>query len=149
MSLLLTNSRLPYVLARDGRLPVAFAAVHPQWGTPWLAVVLSGALYAIFAVFSFRDLVVLNVWLYSLSLVVELAAFMHLRRAEPGLPRPWRVPGGRAGAVTVTVIPSLLAGLAMATAGWLNTAVGVLAALTGPLAWGLLAGVRRAARERA
>ena len=149
LSLLLTNSRLPYVLARDGRLPLVFASVHAQWGTPWLAVVVSGALYAVFAVFSFRDLVVLNVWLYSLSLVVELAAFMHLRRAEPGMPRPWRVPGGWLGAVTVTVIPSLLGGLAMATAGWLNTAVGVLAALTGPLAWSLLSGVRRAARDRA
>jgi hypothetical protein len=55
------------------------------------------------------------------------------------MPRPWRVPGGWAGAVTVTVVPALFAGLAMATAGWFNTAAGVVAALTGPLAWGLLA----------
>ena len=54
--------------------------------------------------------------------------------------RPWRVPGGRSGAVAATVVPSLLALLAMGTAGWLNTAVGVLAALTGPLVWGLFAG---------
>ena len=139
MSLLLTNSRLPYVLARDGRLPAVLAELHPRFGTPWLAVVLSAALYAAFAVFSFKDLIVLNVWLYSLSLLVELAAFLRLRVAEPDMPRPWRVPGGRSGAVAVAVVPSLLAGLAMATAGWLNTAVGVLAALTGPLAWGVLA----------
>jgi hypothetical protein len=35
----------------------------------------------------------------------------------------------------VAVLPSLCCLLALATAGWLNTAVGVAAALTGPLAY--------------
>jgi amino acid transporter len=139
LSLLLTNSRLPYVLARHGGLPAALGAVHPRFGTPWRAIVLSAALYAAFAVFSFKELIVLNIWLYSLSLVVELAAFLRLRVAEPGMLRPWRVPGGLIGAIAVTLVPSLIAALAMATAGWFNTAAGVVAALTGPVAWGLLA----------
>lgn len=135
LSLLLTNSRLPYVLARDGLMPAPLAAVHPRFGTPWLAVVLSAALYSAFAIFSFRDLIVLNMWLYSISLLVELAAFLWLRRAEPAMPRPWRVPGGPAGAVAVAGLPALFALAAMATAGWLNTTAGVAAALTGPLAY--------------
>jgi hypothetical protein len=52
--------------------------------------------------------------------------------------RPWRVPGGAAGAVAVVVAPSLFALGAMATAGWLNTVAGVIAALTGPAAYGAL-----------
>ena len=135
MSLLLTNSRLPYVLARDRALPAWLGAVHPRFGTPWPAVVLSSALYAAFAAFSFKELVVLNVWLYSLALLVELAAFLWLRAAEPGMPRPWRVPGGPAGALLVAGFPAAFAVGAMATAGWRNTVAGVLAALTGPLAW--------------
>ncbi|MGH7355272.1 MAG: APC family permease [Candidatus Rokuibacteriota bacterium] len=142
LSLLLTNSRLPYVLARDGRLPRGFARVHPRFGTPWPAVLVSAAVYAGCAAFSFKELIVLNVWLYSLALLVELAAFLRLRRAEPGLARPWRVPGGTVGAVAVAVVPALLALLAMATAGWVNTAAGVVVASTGPLAWAL-AGSRR------
>ena len=59
---------------------------------------LSAALYSAFAVFSFKELIVLNVWLYSLSLLVELAAFVWLRVREPALARPWRVPGGTDGA---------------------------------------------------
>jgi amino acid transporter len=137
LSLLLTNSRLPYVLARDGLLPAPLGVVHSRFGTPWAAVALSSAFYAAFAVFSFRDLIVLNIWLYSLSLLVELAAFLWLRRAEPSMPRPWRVPGGRAGAVTVAVLPALFALGALATAGWLDTAAGAGAALTGPLAYWL------------
>jgi len=143
MSLLLTNSRLPYVLARDGLMPSSLAAVHPRFGTPWAAVVVSAALYAAFAAFSFKELIVLNVWLYSLSLLVELAAFVWLRLREPALARPWRVPGGLAAAGAVAAVPAALSLLAMATAGWLNTLAGVLAALTGPAAYAWWARARR------
>jgi amino acid transporter len=132
LSLLLTNSRLPYVLARDGMLAARLGQLHPRFGTPWAAVLLSAAFYAAFAVFSFKDLIVLDVWLYSLSLVVELAAFAWLRMAHPAMPRPWRVPGGWPGMLAVTLLPVACALLAVATAGWGNTLAGVAAALTGP-----------------
>ena len=145
LSLLLTNSRLPYVLARDGQLPGALAVVHARFGTPWAAVVVSSAVYAAFAVFSFKELIVLNVWLYSLSLLVELAAFLWLRANAPAMPRPWRVPGGWPGAWLAVLLPSAFALLAMATAGWRNILAGVAAALTGPAVYGLVsrAGCRR------
>ena len=143
LSLLMTNSRLPYVMARDGTLPAMLGAIHPRFGTPWVAVLASAVLYAVFARFSFKELIVLNVWLYSISLLLELAAFVRLRVSEPGMPRPWRVPGGMGGVLVVAVPPALCALVAMATAGWDNTVAGVVAALTGPLAWVL---VRASAR---
>jgi amino acid transporter len=148
LTLLLTNSRLPYVLARDGLMPAGLAAVHPRFGTPWMAVVVSAALYAAFAAFSFKELIVLNVWLYSLSLLVELAAFVWLRLREPSMARPWRVPGGLGVAVTVAVVPAALSLLAMATAGWLNTLAGVVAALTGPAAYAVFARAARPGSHR-
>jgi amino acid transporter len=143
LTLLLTNSRLPYLLARDGFLPAGLGALHPRFGTPWVAVVLSAVLYAAFAVFSFKELIVLNVWLYSLSLLIELAAFVHLRVGAPEMPRPWRVPGGFAGALLVAGVPAALSLLAMATAGWLNTLAGATAALTGPVVYGAIRAARR------
>jgi amino acid transporter len=140
LALLLTNSRLPYVLARDGMMPRWLASVHPRFGTPWPAVLVSSALYATFAAFSFKELIVLNIWLYSLALLVELAAFVRLRIAAPAMPRPWRVPGGLRIACLVAACPAIFAILAMATAGWLNTAAGVTAALTGPLMWWIMRG---------
>ncbi|MBI4588263.1 MAG: APC family permease [Candidatus Rokubacteria bacterium] len=135
LSLLLTNSRLPFVLAQAGQLPSAVGRIHTRYGTPWVAVILSSVIYSAFAAFGFKELVVLDNWLYSLSLLVELAAFLALRRREPGLRRPWRVPGGRLGALLAVIFPSACALLAMATAGLLNTAVAVAVALTGPLAY--------------
>jgi amino acid transporter len=135
VSLLLTNSRLPYVLARDGHLGAWLGALHPRFGTPWAAVLVSALFYAAFAAFSFKELIVLNVWLYSLTLLLELAAFVRLRVAQAALPRPWRVPGGTAGMLLAALLPSGLCLLAMATAGWRNTLAGALAALTGPLAY--------------
>jgi amino acid transporter len=135
LSLVLTNSRLPYALALQGQLPRALAATHSRTGVPWAAVLLSSAAYSICALWSFKELIVLNVWLYSLTLLLELAAFVALRLREPALPRPWRVGGGVAGLWLAAALPSAAALLAMATAGWKNTAAGVLAALTGPVAW--------------
>jgi amino acid transporter len=145
LSLLLTNSRLPYVLARDAQLPRPLARLHPRFGTPWVAVVVSAAFYALFAVFSFKELIVLNVWLYSLSLLVELAAFVWLRWAAPAMDRPWRVPGGTVVALLVATPPAALGVLAMATAGWTNTAAGVVAAVTGPVAYAAVSRARRPA----
>jgi amino acid transporter len=135
LALLLTNSRIPYVLSRARQLPAVFAVVHGRFGTPWVAILVSSAVYAAFAAFSFRDLVVVNVWLHSLALIVELAAFLRLRTSAPGMKRPWRIPGGAPAAWLAVVLPSSFSLLAMATAGWQNIVAGVIAALTAPLVY--------------
>jgi len=132
---LLTNSRLPFALARGGQMPAALAAVDPRTGSPRVAVLISSVAYSVCAFWSFKELIVLNIWLYSLALLVELAAFVALRLREPDLPRPWRVGGGTVGMWATAVLPAGCCLLAMATAGWMNTVVGVLAALTGPLVY--------------
>jgi amino acid transporter len=131
------------VLARDGHLGAWLGSVHPRFGTPWAAVLVSALFYAGFAAFSFKELIVLNIWLYSLTLIVELAAFVRLRVGQPDMPRPWRVPGGTTGILAATFLPSGLCVLAMATAGWKNTLVGVVTALTGPLVYAVSTRRRR------
>lgn len=135
LSLLLTNSRLPFTLALHGQMPAALAHVHPRLGTPWVAVLVSSASYSIVAYWSFKELIVLDMWLYSLTLLLELAAFVALRLREPDLARPWRVGGGAPGMWAAAILPAGCGLLAMATAGLTNTLVGVLAASTGPLVY--------------
>ena len=135
LSNLLTNSRLPFVLGQDRLLPRSLSLLHRRYATPWVAIVISSVAYSVLALLPFTDLVVLDVWLYSLALVVELGAFLAIRVREPSLTRPWRVPGGLTGAGLVVGLPSALALLAIATSGLTNTLVGLGAALTGPLAY--------------
>jgi amino acid transporter len=143
LSNLLTNSRLPFVLSQDHYLPRALAVLHPRYATPWVAILASSGVYSLLALLPFTKLVVLDVWLYSLALLVQMAAFLAIRLREPTLPRPWRVPGGRPIALLVVAIPSLLALLAIATSGLATMLVGLVAALTGPLAYTLFARSRR------
>ena len=105
LSSLLTNSRLPFVLARAGQMPRWLGAVHPPSGTPRAAVLASSAAYSVFAFWGFKELIVLNIWLYSISLLLELAAFVALRLREPDLPRPWRVGGGAVGMWLTAALP--------------------------------------------
>jgi amino acid transporter len=135
LSSLLTNSRLPFALARAGQMPRWLGTVHASSGTPRAAVLASSAAYSVFAFWDFKELIVLNIWLYSISLLLELAAFVALRLREPELPRPWRVGGGTVGMWLTAALPAAMSLLAMATAGWLNTLVGTAAALTGLVAY--------------
>jgi amino acid transporter len=61
---------------------------------------------------SFVKLIVLDVLLTGLSLLLEFAALVALRIREPELPRPYRIPGGLAGAVGVGLLPAALLVLA-------------------------------------
>ncbi len=112
-SLVLSYSRLPVVLAEHGYLPAFFTRRHPKTGAPWVAVTVCALAWALALPLGFRHLVALDVVLYGLSLVLEFIALFVLRIYEPGLPRPFRVPGGVFGTVLVGVGPTLLLVLAL------------------------------------
>ena len=37
----LTSTRMPFAMAEDGYLPHALTRVHPRYGTPWIAIIVS------------------------------------------------------------------------------------------------------------
>lgn len=66
-ALLLSYSRIPFVLARDGLLPQSLGRLDAR-GTPWVAVVVSAICYSLFVLVPFGKLVIADVLLYSLAL---------------------------------------------------------------------------------
>ncbi|MDX2065792.1 MAG: APC family permease [Fimbriimonadaceae bacterium] len=104
-STLLGASRIPYVLAAEGQLPAWLTAVHPRFGTPHRAILGSAVIYAVLSFNTFENLAVVDVMLYSAAILIEFAALVVLRWKEPDLPRPFRIPGGRAGVVVVVLGP--------------------------------------------
>jgi amino acid transporter len=101
-------SRLPAVMADDGLLPGLFSRRRAKTGAPWVAIVACAAAWMVCLQLSFLKLIVLDVLLTGLSLLLEFAALVALRIREPELPRPYRVPGGIAGAIGVGILPLAL-----------------------------------------
>ncbi len=104
----LTYSRLPAVLAEDHYLPRVFAWRDPKTGAPWVSILVCSVAWGLALGLSFTKLIVLDVLLTGLSLLLEFAALVALRIREPELQRPYRVPGGVAGTMTLGIFPLLL-----------------------------------------
>src|SRR5580658_3923188 len=106
-------SRLPAVMADDRLLPRVFGRRHRTTGAPTVALVSCAAAWMLCLQLSFVKLVVLDVLLTGLSLMLEFAALVALRIREPELNRPYRIPGGLAGAIGVGLLPLALLVLTM------------------------------------
>jgi len=103
-ALMLSFTRLPVVMARDGYLPGIFARTN-RAGAPWVAILVSAILWAGCYPLGFERNLILDVLLTGLSILLEFWALVALRIREPGLARPYRVPGGTLGVVLIGVPP--------------------------------------------
>lgn len=112
-ALMLSISRLPFVMAEDGYLPKVITRQHPVHGTPHVAIIVCAVIYSFFTLSAFASLVVVDVMVYSAALLLEFAALIALRLKEPGMKRPFRVPGGWPGIIVVTLLPTLVLALAV------------------------------------
>jgi len=107
-ALMLSFTRLPLVMAEDGYLPRVFARRDARTGAPWVAILACAILWAICFPLGFEKSLILDVLLTGLSILLEFWALVALRLREPELARPFRVPGGMAGAVALAVPPLAL-----------------------------------------
>ena len=87
------QTRVAFVMARDGLFPEKFASVHPKFKTPWVITIVTGAVALIFAGFlpvgKLADLSNAGT-LFAFACVA--IATMVLRRKEPGRVRSFRTP---------------------------------------------------------
>ena len=116
-SLVMSYSRLPFVMAEDGYLPKSFTWTATSTGAPWVAVVVCAIGWAACLGIGFERLVTLDILLYGGSLLLEFAALIALRIRAPELPRPYRVPGGNAGLSLVSAGPTFMIVLAVLYSG--------------------------------
>jgi amino acid transporter len=107
-ALVMSYSRLPLAMAQDGMLPAVFGKLQPKTRAPWVAIVVLAAGWAMCLGLGFERLVTIDILLYGMALLLEFIALVALRIKEPELRRPFRVPGGMAGAILVGVCPTLL-----------------------------------------
>jgi amino acid transporter len=112
-ALTMAYSRLPATMAEDGFLPRALARRNSRTDAPWTAILVCAGAWALCLGLSFSKLIMLDVLLTGLSILLEFAALIALRIREPQLNRPYRVPGGLTGAITISLPPLALLILAV------------------------------------
>ena len=98
-------SRYLYSMARDGVLPGILGRLHPKYRTPHVASAFMGVVTLLFvSTGSIIYIASLSLFADLFFYVIGFAAFIGLRRRSPGLKRPYRAPGGVAGAVASALI---------------------------------------------
>lgn len=92
--LLFGQTRIFFVMARDGLLPEKLSEVHPKWKTPYVVTALTGAVVAVAAAFlpvgQLADIA--NAGTLYAFLMVAIAVMM-LRKRDPDRQRSFKVPG--------------------------------------------------------
>ncbi|WP_199735061.1 APC family permease [Fretibacterium sp. OH1220_COT-178] len=97
--------RYLFTMARDGAVPRFFAAVHPGYRTPWVAIVALGLLsIALIATGSIVYIASLSLFADLFYYVIGIVASMGLRVRHPHLRRPYRAPAIAVGAPASAVI---------------------------------------------
>ena len=109
----LTSTRMPSSMSEDGYLPPIFAAKHPKFGTPWIAILISSAIYALLAFHTMAQLLTVYVWLRILVTVLTVLAVWRLRRQRPQMNRPFRIPWGKGGLAYVVIAPIVMSAAAL------------------------------------
>lgn len=104
-AVLLSVSRVPQVMADDQLLPAFLCSLHPRFRTPYVSILASSVIVSILILFTFSDLIIMDIILYGAGLSLEFIALLKLRRKEPGARRPFRIPLGRAGLIALYVLP--------------------------------------------
>jgi amino acid transporter len=130
-ALVMSYSRLPLAMARDGMLPKVFAKTNRR-NAPWVAILVCATGWALCLGLGFQRLITLDIMLYGASLMLEFVTLVVLRVREPGLKREFRVPGGLPGAILAGVFPLGLLFLALVKSGS-ETVLGMNGLLFGAL----------------
>ncbi len=112
---LLNTSRFTYAMARDNTLPRFFSKLHPDYATPWVAI-LSLVIFAIILSFiilvtgKYLFIIIMAAALECFIYVVMAICVLRLRKLFPDKERSFTIPFGK----TIPVVTAILFGGLMA-----------------------------------
>jgi len=112
-ALTMSYARLPFAMAQNGWLPALFLRTNRRHA-PWTCVLGLGCVWLLALGLSFQRLIVIDVSIYGASLLLEFVALAVLRVREPGMERPFRVPGG----LPIAILLGTPSALLLAYAAW-------------------------------
>ncbi len=147
-ALTLTLTRLPYAMAEDHLLP-RLLTLRTRKGVPWVSVLACGTCWALALSLTFERLISIDLVLWGASLLLEFLSLIVLRRTEPNLKRPFRIPGNQLALILIGCGPMLLLAFALFNArteklaGMNALLLATIIGLAGPIVYFLMTLTRR------
>lgn len=87
------GTRIAFALSRNDFLPSIFKKIHPRYRSPFTALALTTLLAVLFVLTRSIDFIVYAISLgYSVTAIMVALALIRLRKTEPHLHRPFKVP---------------------------------------------------------
>jgi amino acid transporter len=134
-STVLSSTRMPFAMAEDGYLSPFLTRLHPKFGTPWLAIVISAMIYSVLAWHSLTQLISVYIWLRIATSVMTVLSAWQLRRRQPNLERSFRIPWGAKGLAYAVIAPLIMSGFALIASDRFGLRYGPVVLLLGPVAY--------------
>ncbi|XP_004513415.1 probable polyamine transporter At1g31830 [Cicer arietinum] len=94
-------------MAERGMLPKFFTK-RSRYGTPIIGILFSASGVILLSWLSFEEIVAAENFLYCFGMILEFIAFILLKIKKPNAPRPYKVPGGKIGAIVMCIPPTIL-----------------------------------------
>jgi len=130
-----SGSRGFFALAEDNLAPKILVRCSEKHGVPYVAVMSLGIFSLIACWFRFEVIVVVDMMLLMSAYVLIFISACILRVREADLPRPFRVPLGTRGFVAMCIPPLVIAFAALFINGTDYFVGGMIALMTGPVAY--------------
>lgn len=105
-------------MSRDGLLPSSFAKIHPKYGTPGFATIITGLLVGLPIFFLDMDTVVDLCSIGTLFAFILVCGGVLMMQNKPGLTRKFKVPYFNAKLVTPLLFAGVMFYIGMYNAGW-------------------------------
>jgi amino acid transporter len=147
-AVLLSVSRVPEVMAEDHLLPEKLHVLHPRFKTPYLSIIFCALIVSFMILWTFGELLIIDITIYGAGLFLEYIALMVLRSREPSVARPFKIPLNKTGLALMLLIPVMVYGIALTGAlssgehTWLPAIFAIILLLTAELLWRLLVWLR-------
>ena len=112
-AVLLSVSRIPAAMAEDRLLPKFLTRHHPKYGTPYVSIILCAVITSFMILFSFEELLVIDISLYASGIALEFISLIILRKKFPLEARPFKVPLSTSKLIIVSALPFVVYGTAI------------------------------------
>jgi len=119
-AVLLSVSRIPKVMSDDGMLPKILNALHPKYKSPYVSVLACSVVVSFMVLWTFGELIIIDITLYGAALCLEYIALIRLRSIARTEHRPFKIPLNSFGLILMALLPCSVYIIAL-TGAFLNS----------------------------